>query len=42
MGLGLSICKAIVEAHDGAIRAYNNAYGGATFEFTIPMQEEQA
>ena len=35
-GLGLSICKAIVEAHGGEICAFNNDKGGATFRFSIP------
>lgn len=38
IGLGLEICKAIVEAHNGTIRAYNNESGGATFEFTLPLR----
>ncbi len=40
MGLGLSISKAIVEAHGGWIKAYNNEYNGATFEFLLPNKEE--
>ena len=38
IGLGLSICKAIVNAHGGEIKAFNNNEGGATFEFTLPKK----
>jgi two-component system sensor histidine kinase KdpD len=37
MGLGLAICRAIVEAHGGKIRALTAASGGASFVFTIPL-----
>lgn len=40
IGLGLEICKAIIEAHGGGIRAFNNASGGATFEVSLPMRRE--
>lgn len=36
IGLGLAICKAIVEAHGGTIRAEENKPKGARFVFTLP------
>ena len=35
-GLGLVICKGIVEEHDGKVFVENNSNGGATFSFVIP------
>lgn len=37
MGLGLSICKSIIEAHGGSISCSNNGESGATFKITLPM-----
>jgi two-component system sensor histidine kinase KdpD len=37
VGLGLSICRAIVEAHGGMIRAAKSGFGGAMFTFTLPL-----
>lgn len=39
IGLGLAICKAIVNAHGGEIRAENGNRGGAVFSFSIPYKE---
>lgn len=35
-GLGLAICRGIVEAHQGAVRAENRVGGGAVFRLTLP------
>lgn len=37
VGLGLTICRAIVEAHGGTIRAENAAAGGARFVISLPL-----
>lgn len=38
LGIGLSICKSIILAHGGKIFAENNANGGASFIFVLPMK----
>jgi len=39
VGLGLAICRAIVEAHGGTIRGENRPEGGARFVFDLPRGE---
>ena len=42
VGLGLSLCKRLIEAHGGSIRVSSPRDGGAQFTFTLPLEEAHA
>jgi signal transduction histidine kinase len=42
MGMGLAICRTIIESHGGRLWATNNAPRGAVFQFTLPAASQRA
>jgi PAS domain S-box-containing protein len=41
LGMGLSICRSIIEAHGGRIWASTNEPRGAVFQFTMPLERDE-
>jgi signal transduction histidine kinase len=41
MGIGLAICRSIIEAHGGQMWAGANEPRGAVFQFTVPLERDE-
>lgn len=42
MGMGLAVCRSIVDSHHGRLWAESNRSAGTTFSFTLPLQPRVA
>jgi signal transduction histidine kinase len=42
MGMGLAICRSIIDAHGGQLQVMPARFGGTTFVFTLPVDEPEA
>lgn len=41
MGMGLAICRSVIESHHGALEASISPLGGARFSFTLPVESSE-
>jgi len=41
LGMGLSICRSIIEAHEGRVWVTANLPQGAVFQFTLPLERDE-
>ena len=42
IGMGLAICRSIIEAHDGSLGVTQNVPRGAVFQFSLPSVESKS
>ena len=41
MGIGLNICRSIIESHNGRLWSETAPGGGCSFRFTLPVEAQQ-